>query len=384
MSNPTLYATAKQVPAMQTARLPRLDFDQVKRAAVGQWLDILAAAGIPRDALTKRHKPCPMCGGADRFSWKDRDGRGTYVCNQCRPQGGDGFHLLAAWLNSDFVQAMRFVADHLRITPAAGAGPVAAPTRSPAAPAERGPDLAAQRRAAKRISTLWREARPISADCPVARYLANRGLLLPRYPAVLRWHPALTYWQPSDDGSAPVRCSEHPAMLAAIQQPAGRCIALHQTFLTADGRKADVPSVKKWTATSGKAGGAAIRLFEPDTRLAITEGIETALAVRQVNAWPVWAAISAWGLKNVEIPPSVQSVLIAADHDDAGIRSAQALASRLINEGREVRLLLPSVQGADWLDVVNDYSAAEREKRGQQGVIHHSTSAGAVESDSHE
>jgi putative DNA primase/helicase len=361
--------------------IPRLDFDQVKRTAVGQWLDILAAAGIPRDALTKRHKPCPMCGGSDRFSFKDREGRGTYICNQCRPQGGDGFHLLAAWLNCDFIGAMRFAADRLRITP--GAGPVAAPTRSPAAPAERGPDLAAQRRAAKRISTLWREARPISADCPVARYLANRGLLLAHYPAVLRFHPALTYWQPSDDGSAPIRCGEHPAMLAAVRQPAGPCIALHQTFLTPDGRKADVPSVKKWTATSGKAGGAAIRLFEPDYRLAITEGIETALAVHQVNDWPVWAAISAWGLENIEIPPTVQSILIAADHDDAGIRSAQALARRLINEGREVRLLLPSVKGADWLDVVNDYSAVERD-RGQLGAIHHSTSAGAVESDSHE
>jgi putative DNA primase/helicase len=227
---------------MQTARLPRLDFDQVKRAAVGQWLDILAAAGIPRDALTKKHKPCPCCGGTDRFSFKDREGRGTYVCNQCRPQGGDGFHLLAAWLNCDFIGAMRFAAEQLRMVPGAGAGPVAAPARAPAAPAERAPDIAAQRRAAKRISTLWREARPVTADCPVGRYLANRGLRLDRYPTVLRFHPALTYWQPSDDGSAPIHCGEHPAILAAIQQPAGRCIALHQTFLTADGAKASVPS----------------------------------------------------------------------------------------------------------------------------------------------
>lgn len=369
---------------MQTAKLPRLDFDLIKRHAVGQWLDILAAAGIPREALTKKHKPCPMCGGSDRFSFKDREGRGTYVCNQCRPQGGDGFHLLAAWLNCDFIGAMRFAADLLRITPAAGAGPVAAPARAPAAPAERGPDLAAQRRAAKRIATLWREAQRVTANCPVGRYLANRGLLLAHYPAVLRFHPALAYWQASDDGGAPIRCGEHPAMLAAIQQPAGRAVALHCTFLTADGRKADVPSVKKWTATSGKAGGAAIRLFEPDSRLAITEGIETALAVHQANGWPVWAAVSAWGLENIEIPPTVQSVLIAADHDDAGIRSAQALASRLTKEGREVRLLLPSVKGADWLDVVNDYSAVERDREPKGEQHNDSTSAGAVEVRNHE
>lgn len=365
-------------------RQPRQDFDAIKRSAVGQWVDILAAAGIPRDALSKRHKPCPCCGGSDRFSFKDRDGRGTYVCNQCRPQGGDGFHLLAAWLNADFVQAMRFVADHLRIGPAAGAGnpAIAAPARAPAASAERGPDVEKLKRAARRISALWREAGPITAACPVGRYLDRRGLRLDRYPVALRYHPALAYYQPSEDGTAPVKLGEYPAMLTAIQQPGGKCIALHQTYLTPDGNKADVPSVKKWTSTSGTARGAAIRLYAPDTRLAITEGIETALAVHQANGWPVWAAVSAWGLEHIDLPPGVQSVLIAADHDDAGIRAAEALAGRLSNEGRAVRLLLPSVQGADWLDVVNDYSAVERDRGQTEGQP--TAPAGAVESDSHE
>jgi putative DNA primase/helicase len=367
---------------MQTTRLPRLDFELIKRHAMGQWEAILTAAGVPAHALRKKHGPCPLCAGRDRYRFTDKDGRGCWICNACQPTGSDGFGLLAKWLNVDFVGAVRWVADYLRITPGSD-GPAAAPARLPAVSVERGPDLEKLKRAARRNAALWRAARPVTADCVVGRYLANRGLRLDRYPAVLRFHPALTYWQPSDDGTAPARCGQHPAMLAAIRQPAGTCIALHQTFLTADGRKADVPSVKKWTSTSGPARGSAVRLYEPDTRLAITEGIETALAVHQANGLPVWAAVSAWGLENIEIPPNVQSILIAADHDDAGIRSAQALASRLINEGREVRLLLPSVQGADWLDVVNDYSAAERD-RGQQGAIHHSTSAGAVESDSHE
>ena len=363
--------------------IPRLDFDQVKRAAVGQWEAILTAAGVPAHALKKKHGPCPLCAGRDRYRFTDKDGRGCWICNACQPTGSDGFGLLAKWLNVDFVGAVRWVADYLRITPGSP-GPVAAHVRLPPPPAERGPDLAAQRRAAKRISALWREARPVTADCPVSRYLSNRGLLLAHYPAVLRFHPALTYWQPSDDGSAPIRCGEHPAMLAAIQQPAGRCIALHQTFLTPDGHKADVPSVKKWTATSSKAGGAAIRLFEPDTRLAITEGIETALAVHQANDWPVWAAVSAWGLENVQIPGSVQSVLVAADNDPAGLKAAYALAERLTAQGLQVRVMYPSEAGRDWLDILvmsEENSAVERD-RGPKGAINRS--GNAAESDRYE
>ncbi len=337
----------------------RLDFDLIKRQAVGQWVDILTAAGLPREALTKRHKPCPMCGGTDRFSFKDREGRGTYVCNQCRPQGGDGFHLLAAWLDCDFIGAMRNVAGHLHIAPITPGMPIAATQRALAAPAVVPPDIERLKRAARRIAALWREAGPVTGACPVGRYLARRGLRLDAYPAALRHHRALPYYQPSDDGAAPVKLGEWPAMLAAIQQPGGKCIALHQTWLTPDGDKAAVPCVKKWTATSGTARGAAIRLFEPDTRLALTEGIETALAVRQANGWPVWAAVSAWGLEHVEIPPGVASVLIAADHDPAGTKAAQALAQRLTQEGRQVRLLLPTEAGKDWLDVLNDYRPFE-------------------------
>ncbi len=39
-----------------------------------------------------RHQACPVCGGADRFRFDDKEGRGTWFCNQCG--AGDGLKLV--------------------------------------------------------------------------------------------------------------------------------------------------------------------------------------------------------------------------------------------------------------------------------------------------
>ena len=39
-----------------------------------------------------RHQACPVCGGSDRFRFDDKEGRGTWFCNQCG--AGDGLKLV--------------------------------------------------------------------------------------------------------------------------------------------------------------------------------------------------------------------------------------------------------------------------------------------------
>ena len=57
------------------------------------WPPVLASLGIPEDALTrKKNRPCPACGGTDRYSFDNRRGRGDFFCRQCGP--GSGFDLL--------------------------------------------------------------------------------------------------------------------------------------------------------------------------------------------------------------------------------------------------------------------------------------------------
>ncbi|WP_308538738.1 primase-helicase zinc-binding domain-containing protein, partial [uncultured Pantoea sp.] len=55
-------------------------------AARGQWPRILPALGVK--VVKNRHAACPVCGGKDRFRFDDKEGRGTWFCNQCG--AGDG------------------------------------------------------------------------------------------------------------------------------------------------------------------------------------------------------------------------------------------------------------------------------------------------------
>jgi putative DNA primase/helicase len=71
----------KAFPAMNT----------IERAR-GRWQEILPQLGVDARFLCNKHGPCPICGGKDRFRFDDRDGSGSYYCNQCGP--GPGLVLL--------------------------------------------------------------------------------------------------------------------------------------------------------------------------------------------------------------------------------------------------------------------------------------------------
>jgi phage/plasmid primase-like uncharacterized protein len=59
----------------------------VERAR-GRWHEILPQLGIDARFLCNKHGTCPICGGRDRFRFDDRDGSGSYYCNQCGPGVG--------------------------------------------------------------------------------------------------------------------------------------------------------------------------------------------------------------------------------------------------------------------------------------------------------
>jgi len=177
-------------------------------------------------------------------------------------------------------------------------------------------------------------------------YLCQRGIVLDDLPGALRFQPHLVYRH--EDGQP----TYHPAMVARVDDPNGQCVTLHRTYLTRDGRKANVPTVKKLmpSVVPGATRGGAIRLYPASETLAITEGIETALAVRLATRLPVWSTICAGGMARLSVPPEVRLVVICADHDAAGLDAARALARRLLGEQRRVKILTPDTPGADWVD----------------------------------
>lgn len=80
--------------------------DEIKQAGHGNWPAVLMAAGVPAELLnTRKHQPCPECGGTDRYRFTDHGGKGTWICNQCHPEGGSPIDLLMAVFGYSFHEA---------------------------------------------------------------------------------------------------------------------------------------------------------------------------------------------------------------------------------------------------------------------------------------
>ncbi|MGP2491075.1 DUF7146 domain-containing protein [Mesorhizobium sp. PUT5] len=303
--------------------------------ARGRWSGILAAIGVPSKALRNKHGPCPMCAGKDRFRFDDKGGNGTWICNQCG--AGNGVQLVQLFMRTDFKGAAQEIEKHLDAAPVL-------PTRD----GQRQDDGKTR----EAMTALWKRARPITLGDAAGRYL-NHRLGLSAFPPALRQVADERY---IESGQRP---SWHPAMIARVDpsdeaRAAGERAALHRTFLTPDGFKADVSSPRKMMGAMPT--GAAVRLTEHDDVLGIAEGIETAFAASEIFGVPVWAALTADLLQSWEPPTSVRTVMIFGDNDVSltGQAAAFGLGRRLRAKGITVLVEIPVRVGTDWNDVLSD------------------------------
>ena len=197
------------------------------------------------------------------------------------------------------------------------------------------------------MAKVWAKCVPLVPGDPVILYLSRRafGGVWP-LPECLRLHRALPYWHGSE------KLGVFPAMVAPIVAPDGRTVALHRTYLTTDGRKADVPSPKKLTGAAGPLSGACIALHKPAHGcIGIAEGVETALAAWCASAVPTVAGYCAGNLAAWRWPANVRRLVIFADADKAGREAADTLRARAFAAGLRVQVMTPSDPGADWCDV---------------------------------
>lgn len=187
---------------------------------------------------------------------------------------------------------------------------------------------------------IWNGATSIIADDPAGKYLTSRhiqhliGVPSLRYRSDVQ-HPSQERW---------------PGLVALVQDVAGQPVAIHRTFLTMGGAKAHIEPQK---ATLGPVLGAAIRLAQVAEEIVVGEGIESSAAAGLLLNLPAWAAISAGNLASgLVLPPEVRRVVIAADHDAPGIKSAEDAARRWTAEGRAVRIVKPDEPGVDFADLL--------------------------------
>jgi len=186
---------------------------------------------------------------------------------------------------------------------------------------------------------IWERTRP-APDTVVERYLRNR-CIIESPPRSIRYLPQFEHRE--------YGCP-FPCLAAGLQNVTNSFTGVSITWLAADGTD-KAPVGEPARKVFGVLRASAIRLSEPTDTLVICEGVETGLSIQQATRLPVWSALSASNLPCVEIPASVNKVIVAADADDAGERAALAAAKRFLGEGREVRIARPGRRGADFNDL---------------------------------
>lgn len=344
--------------------------------AYGHWPEILSAAGLDQSFLSGRGGPCPFCGGRDRYQFQDRNG-GRYVCRSCTDgKYRSGFDLLMRHMSyNTFREAADHVRDYFNVSKASDAPRVDRPSVQAIRPAsEWTPERVAKNIA--KMQSIWDAAIPVSAGDPVDLYLRSRVPGLVHVPLEIRFHSALPYWDAAaSPGERPSLRGYFPAMVVRGFDQDDRLVQIHKTYLTSDGRKADVPFVKKTDVGVG-CNSFALRLGVPsgDT-IGVAEGIETSLSAMVLKpGTPVWPCHSASVLANFVVPRSLRSqirrAIIYADNDaakvvrrsDCGVssvrRAGQDAAAKLADSLRKdsVRSIIvkPAKVGTDMNDLVQE------------------------------
>lgn len=331
--------------------------------ARGHWRGILVAAGMDDKYLNDKGGPCPICGGTDRFVFDDKEGNGTFYCRKTCGAGG-GFKLLGLYMGKDPNIKEDFRALALEVERYFGGLPMEQQVVKPyvrSAAATQSPEEIAKVKAY--LKSIWDGGMEIQPGDPVWKYLHSRvpglddSMILK---GVVRYHPALPYKQGDKEPEPGKYMGKFPAMIAKVMAPDGTVCNIHRTWLTADGRKAPVPSPKKMCSGIKNVKGFAIPLAKLNgPRMATAEGIETALAVMVFKGIPCWALYSTAGMKNFLAPEGITELDNFEDNDKPdergyrpGFEAGKVLKERNEAIGVRVRRHAPQKLGTDMLEML--------------------------------
>ncbi|MFS6817076.1 primase-helicase zinc-binding domain-containing protein [Citrobacter meridianamericanus] len=292
--------------------------DTVKQAC-GHWPRILPALGVT--VIKNRHQACPVCGGSDRFRFDDKEGRGTWFCNQCG--AGDG---------------LKLVEKVFGVTPSEAAGKVNAVTGnlspvSPEVTAAADAETEADRKAAAALAAkLMEKTRPATGNA----YLTRKGFPGRECPVLTAMHKT---------GGVTYRAGD---VVVPLYDDSGALVNVQ--LINADGLKR--------TLKGGQVKGACHILDgkkEAGKRLWIAEGYATALTVHHLTGETVMVALSSVNLLSLASLARHQypacRIIIAADRDLNGDGQTKASAAA---ESCEGVVALPPVFG-DWNDAYTQH-----------------------------
>ncbi|MCU6422057.1 primase-helicase zinc-binding domain-containing protein [Klebsiella aerogenes] len=297
----------------------KMNVSETVKQACGHWPRILPALGVK--VIKNRHQACPVCGGSDRFRFDDKEGRGTWFCNQCG--AGDGLKLVEKVFGVSASEAAG------KVNAVTGNLPPVAPEMIATAKAE----TEADRKAAAALAVrLMEKTRPATGNA----YLTHKG-----------FHAleCLTLAATHKTGGVTYRAGD---VVVPLSDDTGALVNLQ--LINADGLKR--------TLKGGQVKGACHIIEgkkQAGKRLWIAEGYATALTVHHLTGETVMVALSSVNLLSLaslarQKHPACQIVL-AADRDLNGEGQSKAAAAADACEGV---VALPPVFG-DWNDAFTQH-----------------------------
>lgn len=183
----------------------------------------------------------------------------------------------------------------------------------------------------RRARSIWTSRLPLKRTL-AERYLMEHRALTPPWPDCVGFLPALYF--------APLRV-DAPAMIAALTNSKGEVTAVQATFLdAATGNK--IEPRKEAKRTIGQMLMSSIKLMKPSKILGIAEGFETGLSAQRRHKLPVWVTCGALRMKKIEIPDTVEDVMLFRDTGDIGLKEAIAAAELFEEYGRKVWIEAPT------------------------------------------
>jgi putative DNA primase/helicase len=251
--------------------------------------------------------PCPDHG----------KGRGDRFPSLSVADGDDGRLLLRCFAGCEFVDIL----DELKHRGLVDGRVPVHPPHARSKPKPHDPDPEALK--------IWVASRPLQHSF-AAEYLERRGIALKP--------PSL-------------RCRiDVPALVAGVQRPDGKIVAVQQLRLTNEGEKVDVLCPR---LTTGALGAGAVRFGPAGEVTGLAEGVETALSAMELSGVTVWASLGSARLHQVELPPEVEEVHVFVDNDEPGRLAAKRAADVHTSLGRRVYLRSPPDECGDWNDFLN-------------------------------
>lgn len=292
----------------------KMNVTETVRQACGHWPRILPALGVT--VIKNRHQACPVCGGSDRFRFDDKEGRGTWFCNQCG--AGDGLKLVEKVFDVSSSEAAQ------KVNAVTGNLPPVAPEAIAAAETETDAD---RKTAAELAAKLMEKTRPATGNA----YLTRKG-----FPG----RESLMFTATHKTGGVTYRAGD---VVVPLYDDSGALVNLQ--LINSEGLKR--------TLKGGAVKGACHTIEgkkQAGKRLWIAEGYATALTVHHLTGETVMVALSSVNLLSLaslvrQKHPACQIVL-AADRDLNGDGQTRAAAAAQACEGT---IALPLVFG-DWND----------------------------------